>query len=923
MATPVKSVSALDLTTLQFTETPTTLAIYNHAATSNQVISRSRSDSYKIGITFGQTAPNTPADPLQWLDPTTGLISFENITAFSKGTNSLTARAGHTLVQYGSNLWGFGGSSTLAGAGGSLVAPTTVPDTPTIDLSAMVWYNQTRGLPRYGHASAPTGNEKIVSCYGIKLGTDLNDDCVFFSVSSKTYAPATLVWNKPADAITGGLIGHTIVAGIVDTNILYLFGGTSTNGTVFYNNIYRLDTSSLPKITIDKITQPPNDFIAAAIPSPRAGHAAVVVGTQFGAMVVHGGRTASLNNTRTVLADPAPYFFMMGDDMWIDSATFKSRYLSQKPASSASVVVIIIGILAGVVLLGAGVAYYIWKGIRDDELERLKKEAEAAAGSPTLSTIEDYDLRKSSAGERKSHNVYPLGAEDVSLANGPFKSTTSLIQPEEYGKKSNKKKVQREYEPYSPGGTTLTENGSMNEYYSSASSSTPSRLNKNNSNGSSQYSRQSQGAGARSGASPVSGGESNGSAPGDSSYYNSRDLYLEDQERDDDDSSISMTSEATMSPWSGPLDLAPPNPRFSRGAIPQAHRQLVGAVSTHNTPGNRYSSGWDTSSPGGSLSSREDGEFRPRSVNSMQWVSFDPSEMNARPDSGIYDPQSQRSLTVRNASMYGNSRGSVIQSNSINYVNNGRISMYGGSNTSDTNTEDSGSYYSGPGGKRISTALAARQQRRSMRNSQDSQNSISVGNGGATGTGTGTNEDPMVTKVLPVITTKVAKPTIAKVVNNPHQRGSRVVLPSVGPLGERRGSSSGGGQEDAAGGLGIDFSRFGDYNSSSGGGTSNRPNVNQGRRGSSTLNPGYNKNSNNNNSSNNTSGTATKRESRFASSFTASNSDYGPNVVLRMPPPPKHDGRSNESQQPTSPGLRESIMVLGQDMPGFLNYGDN
>ncbi|KAG0007305.1 hypothetical protein BGZ80_004829, partial [Entomortierella chlamydospora] len=913
ITTPVKSVSALDLKTLDFTETPTNLSIYNHAATSSQVISRTASDSYKIGITFGLSAPNTPADPLQWLDPTTGLISYEDITAFSQAADNLTDRASHTLVQYGSNLWAFGGSSIPRNSKVSLAA---VPDTPTIDLSAMVWYSQQAGLPRYGHASAPAGNEKIVSCYGIKFGTTLSDDCVFFSVSSKTYAPATLIWSNPADAIMGGLVGHTLIAGIVNTNILYLFGGSNTNGTVFYNNIYKLDATNLPKIAISKVVQPSSsNFTSAVIPSARAGHAAVAVGTQFGAMVVQGGRTASVNGSRVVLADAAPYFFVMGDDMWIDNATFNSRYLSQKAASSVSVVVIILGILAGVMLLGAGVAYYIWKGIRDDELERLRKEAETAAGSPTRSSIEDYDLRKSSAGERKSRNVYPLGAEDLSLADGPFRSTASLIQPEEYGKKSNKK-GQREYEPYSPGGTTLTENGSINGYYSSASSSAPSRLNKNNSTGSSQYSsRQGQGAGARSGASPVSGGESNGTAPSDPSYYNSRDMYLEDQERDDDDSS--MGSEATMSPWTEPLDLAPPNPRFSRGAIPQAHRQLVGAISTSN---NRYSSGWDTGSPGGSLSSRED-EFRPRSVNSMQWVSFDPSDMSGRPESGVYDHQSQRSLTVRNASMYGNSRGSMIQSNSINYVNNGRISMYGGSNTSDTNTEDSGSYYSGPGGKRISTALAVRQQRRSMRNSQDSQNSISGGIGATTGTGSGTNSDPMVTKVLPVITTKVAKPTIAKVVNNPHQRGSRIVVPNVGPLGERRGSNSGAlsGQEDT-GGLGIDFTRFGDY-SSGNGGSSNRPNANQGRRRSSTLNPGYNKNSNG--SSNNTSGTAMKRESRLASSFTASSSDDSPNVVLRMPPRPKRDGHSDESQQPTSPELRESIMVLGQDMPGFLNYGDN
>ncbi|KAF8980688.1 hypothetical protein BGZ46_003858 [Entomortierella lignicola] len=921
MTTPIKTISSLNLTSLQFTEIPTSLVVYNHAATSGQVASSSFSNFYKIGISFGQTSSNNPANSLQWLDPLSGIATdndYNNKTS-TKGVKNLVGRIGHSMVQFGNNLWDFGGHPL----GNTAVS---ISDTPTFDLTDMVWYNQTSGLARYGHASAAAGIDRIVTCYGISLNAVLNADCVYFSVSSRSYSPANLTWTNAADTITGGLVGHTIVTGIVNPNLLYMFGGSSINGSTFSKDVYILDTTKLPSITITKIVQPSTNFSAAVVPSPRSEHAAVAVGMQVGFMIVHGGRTTS-NGTRTVLADATPYIFSMDDEMWVDNATFIEKYSSQKIAQSTGVVVIIIGIMAGVIVLGIGVFYYIWKGIRDDERERSKQEAEAARSS-TISTMEDdYDQRKSGVPERKINSVYPLAKEDVSLSSGPFKSTTSLIQSDEYGRKPNKKKFNQDYDPYSPGGTTLNENGSMNGYYSTTtSSSNPSKLHKNNSNGSSQYSRQGQD--ARVPPSTASGsergeGDQNGTAP-DDSYYNSRDLYLDKHGHDDDDSSI---TDSTTSAWTNPMELAPPNPRFSRGAISQAHRQLVGAISTsNNTPGNRYSSGWDTGSPGGSLSS-QDGDQR-RSGNSMQMGvirSFRPK-------------YSSRVLVIRNASMYSNNRTSVMQSNPINYVtnNSGRVSMYGGSSTSDTNTEDSGSYYSGPGGKQISAALAARQQRRSMRYSQDSQASSSAkipqqSQQQQQQSESSTGEDPMLTKVLPIITTKITKPTMAKVVNNSHQRGSKAMA-STGSFGSAFE------QEDTMGGLGIDFSRFGDGGNSNSGGTSKRTSFNggmsyQGRRGSSTLNPSYNKygnnNNNNSNNSNNstTSGTATKRESRLASSFTANssgrdqqkgggNGGAATDVVLKMPP----QGRQNISQ-PIS--LRESIIELGHDMPGFLNYGDN
>jgi len=256
--------------------------------------------------------------------------------------------------------------------------------------------------------------------------------------------------------------------------------------------------------------------------------------------------------------------------------------------------------------------------------------------------------------------------------------------------------------------------------------------------------------------------------------------------------------------------------------------------------------------------------------------------------------------------------------------------MYGGSNASDSNTEDSATSNSqhrhrpysgqGTGTHRISAALAARQQRRSVRVSQDGQSSLSAGGNQRAEPG----EPAFVTAVLPIITHKVAKPTLAKVVT--HQRGSRVVVPSAGPLGDRPRTETGNenGGPATGDGLGIDFSSFSNDS------YSYQPTLpsssSRGRRPSSTLNPSYNK----------ATAATTKRESSRLSIV----QQPPPSVILKMPPPPKHAGRNNLAvanntsgtgsssnaaggQAGPSAGLRDSIMELGQDMPGFLNYGDN
>ncbi|KAG0092968.1 hypothetical protein BGZ92_007919 [Podila epicladia] len=840
--------SSLDLNTLTFTETNLSTHIFNHAATTE----RFDSSDNRIGIVFGQTSqtPSIAAPPLQWLNTNTGVLQTpSNLTSTGGGGGGgkqpapvvPTGRTGHTLVQISNTFWAFGGRGIGTGTGATL---PTMPDSPSYNAKENTWTSKAKGMPRYGHASVKLDGDKVLSCYGASTtGANLDSDCVVFSITTSSVQSANMKWENPDDAINGGRLGATLVPG-TQNYITYMFGGRSTDGA-FFNDVYKLDATKLPDILISKLVQP--DLPASYIPTARSGHVAVPVfvgeeTSKHGFMVIYGGYGAD------GMATGSPYFFSTTTKYWVGGDQFRSVFLSATPTEQVSVTVIIVCILAGVSVLGACVAFYIWKGISDD---RRKKEADdAAILSPTYSNDSPRGDGSRGAFERKNH-VYPSLAmndlEDHSMP-GPFKSTSSLIQPEET---KSKKKVSKPWvnEPNSPSGTTLTEGGSTNGY---ASSSGGRANNFNSSNGNLANQRNSGPGG--SGSSIQSGGRG-----GRESYYNPRDLYL-DTEDDDSSITVSLASESTLSPWAGPVrlssDLAPPNPRFSRGAISQAHRQLV-----------RGSGGWgDTSSPGGSLSSREDEHHR-RSVNSMQWVSFEAYDPSSRPDSMLFDPLAARSnLTVRNASFYGGNG------------NASRLSMYGGSasggNTSD-GTDDSN--YN-QGGKRISAALAARQQRRSFRNSQES---FKGNNGGSSNSDAG---DAFVTKVLPIITNKVTKPSMAKVVN---QRGSRIVVPSSGPLGRRDDEEFEGQQNPGSVGS---LPNFGSDNY----GSSSSRGYPQGRRTSSTLNPGYKTQ------------TQQKRESRLANSTTASGT-----VILRMPPPPKNPS-----------GLRDSIAELGDNMPGFLQYGE-
>ncbi|KAK3821484.1 MAG: hypothetical protein J3Q66DRAFT_438333 [Benniella sp.] len=1007
--TPLKSISALTLLdTLDFKETSTSVGIYNHAAMS---YINPQAGSSLIGITFGQSAANVAGDPMQWLNPITGQLDSKNTPALSAPN-----RIGHTLVQYKTKLYLFGGRTLGRGTPRSPINP--VRDTLIFDLVEKRWESIEQTLDRSGHASTSAGTDNLVSCFGVSTtGSAYTSDCVTFSITNRQYSPVKLRWDRDEDAISGPRIGHTLVTSATDSNILYLFGGMNSNGTEYYSDMYRLDAKGLPDVMVVTKMHGWEGVPAHLIPGPRAEHAAVMVGSKNRFMIIQGGITANKNFTTGIItnvtqnvammADATPYYFNMANPSWISGDTFLSLYkedMDAKPDEYLSEAVILAFIVAGVSVLGMGVAYYIRKGLRDDARRKQEEEAaaESARNSRTSSYMEsDFYARKKGGNgggggggmgyrkERKGNSVYPLGSsqsEDNSMAMEPFKSTSSLIQSEETstGKKSNKKKQHQvdataaaaATKPwatgegaYSPGASTLTENESMHGY-TGGPASPASKLHKNNSIGASSHQSSQPGSGKHghqnsSGSAAGAGAAAAGAAAagGQLAMVGAdgviRDSYYKDlDEQEDDDSSItvSLASESTMSPWAGPrrmsLDLAPPNPRFSRGVMSPAHRQLMESITTqgHHAGGNattgHQANGWDTDSPGGSEYSRDDNDYR-RSVNSIQWVSFDPLDLATRPDS-FYDPLSQpRSLTVRNASMYSNHRLSNLNQFASGYTHsNGSNPRTSISNVSETATsEDSGSNYSGPGGRRISAALAARQQRRSMRNSQDSQYSYSGGkmahfvdgplhlsstaeeengtweteNGGH-----GEQQQQIVTtELLPVVMTKITKPSVAKVMNN--QRGARSA--DSLPEEEEEEVSGSHSQHDRSSGLGIDFAGFNVNNyGPKGSSPAMRSNfyhsaAYQTRRQSSTLNPSHNR-------------AATSKEIKLPG-------DHGTTHVaaaLGMPPTEEGDGDDDDddhaaygynnsmtthNNQMNSSRLRTSIMKLGEDMPGFLDYGDN
>ncbi|KAF9583561.1 hypothetical protein BGW38_009176 [Lunasporangiospora selenospora] len=952
----VRFVTSLDLETALLTDVPLQPTIYNHVAPRNWT-------DPIIPLFFGQSQGGAAAPSAQWVDVSSGQPPASN----SANITSLPARTEHSVAQVRDQLWILGGRTLTANPTAN---PAALPDSPMYQHSLQGWSTKLRAqsLPRYGHASIAFGadNSLILTCFGISTSATaaianvaggLESECVYLSIPKLAPAPnsnaamttipfvaAQLEWTNPVDAIKNGRVGHTLVTGLPNRRILYMFGGSNAARTEFYQDVYMLNTTQLPLIRITKL---PSSFSTvsdkSAIPSGRTEHSAITVGAQSGVMVVYGGYGA-----QNEMASPAiPYYFNMATNVWIDSATFVKMYIAQQTVivSHVSVIVIVTVIIGGVALLGGAVGWFVYTGAKKAQQARQEEEARkngggsSGEGSPT-----DLGAGSGNAGSRfQDHkgagSVYPEASmEDHSMSHGPFKSTSSLIQPDEFGNKhssssssytprsknmkpwiSGGNSIKSSGEPHSPDATTLNENGSMHGYVSSSSSSGRQNqqysLQKTNSSASSVHHRGLQIRNADDSASDsasaaAAGGATGAAVAGQEPYYNTRDLCLDD---DDDDSSItvSVASEGSSafqssyysnsSPWNGPVrmssDLAPPNPRFSRGAIPQAHRQLVGGGG-----GGAYS--WETSSPGGSVSSRDDSEtHQRRSVNSMQWVSFDPYELSgARPESFVYEPRSN--LTVRNTnSMYSSHRISHL---ATSVQRNTSITSDGTTTTDDSWSNN----FVKTEGRRISTALAARQQRRSMRNSQDSQLSASLA-GTYSSSSNGSTGDLSLRhqrgSVSGPSSGAIAKPNVAKLASSsPGQQqrfGPRMVVPgNSSSSGVDMAEMSASGMllsnqselDEAAiarlsvgSGLGLDFSGFGtepyytqpnNNSHTAGSGASSNPvatgsgtNGYQTRR-TSMLNPNYNGKS------------GTHPGSRRGST----------NIILKMPPPPKH---GNQQQQ--------------------------
>ncbi|KAG0236973.1 hypothetical protein BGW42_002186 [Actinomortierella wolfii] len=857
--TVATQLQTLRLSALSFTPTKADFQVYGHVA---MVSNRSETEG-TIGVMFGSVAGKGGGDPLRWVQVAKGISTSTKQPHTNKTSTQLTGRQGHSIAQIGSKHYIIGGMT--------LTSNKPIKDIPVYDAATDEWtvIEPTIPVQRVGHTSIALDDKNILICFGrdisppppaapaptatttgvappSKTGAAVaavptssatpavgdsiaTSDCLIYEVPTSTLKPARLNIIDPTISFQDGRLGHTMVRNAQSQKFLFLFGGTNRAENVTYSDMIIFDIGDIDSINVS--APPPSRFIdpekeAKIVPSKRAFHSATAVGGHGNLMVIFGGA-----DPKHTLPDSRPYFYDMNEYTWMDDEEFvKAFEKSRKDENYVSVWVIISSIVGAVALLGVAVFTYIWRGLRKTEEEKRRKEYESR-----LSTMSGgrFSLNNGAGGrgiglggaaaaaaamddkENKRRHVYPSGSmDDHSMSNGPFKSTTSLIQPPPDALSKNKNHQLHHHRGDSDATSISTMSYSRDHSQSDNTLSgengyrrTPPRTPGNGSGGQASMSTPATGGSGSSAATTLNAG----GAP----YYNQLDLYPDDPlsnsgnnrrhpDDDDDDTSIS-NSESTMSPWTGTLhvvnphddfEFAPPNPRFSRGAISAANRQLVSGANGHRSSVTSYNNGWENSSPGGiSVSSRDDESHR-RSVNSMQWVSYEPLDiMNHRPDSEIFDPLSARSivangamstgaagaggsggnggggLTVRNASWIQSTdtpRGSVYGNYYGNGMSGGNSSDGGGTTTSEDSFapgtfggyhSPASSSYSG-GERRISAALMARQQRRStLRNSQDSFGS----NPGGTGPSTLATSPPdasYVTKPIPVLSSRSGKPNV-------------------------------------------------------------------------------------------------------------------------------------------------------------------
>ncbi|KAF9975827.1 hypothetical protein BGZ73_000368 [Actinomortierella ambigua] len=826
---------SLQLKSLVFTLEKTDLQVYRHVA-----IPENKTEGGAIGVMFGEVPERiipqkAVAYPLQWVNVDgTPSKPAPNKTAVTPG-----ARRSHSLAQINNKYYIIGGETALG---------RPVLDIPVYDTISNEWTIITPKTPiqRVGHSSVAIDNDNILICFGqdktplpatpattttragatatrtnsatatatttppnSALPSTATADCLIYEVSTDTLKPAPLNLT-PTISFDSGLVGHTMVRSSKQP-YLFLFGGSNLAQNTTYGDMLIFDVSDFGNIVVRRspTSQHHDPTIQATVePSARAFHSATVVGDKGELMVIYGG-----SDPAHTLNDTQPYFYNMGERLWIDDKRFLKEYLEGQTKKEYTNVWIIIASIAGSVsLLGVAVFFYIRRGLAKTEEERRRKEYEKRLSTMSGGRFSPTGAGRRGAGEagamnnmeNKRRQVYPSASSSEDQSHGAYRSTTSLIQPPPEALTKNNSHHRHHHNHHhhradsdastsSTISTSRSRNNSQGEHTLSAEGGyrrTPAQTP----GGQASMSTAATSGVGSSNATTLNGGSgSNSGAGGSAPYYNPLDLYPDDahsrnhthqrrhgsdgqQDDDYDDDTSVDNSESTMSPWTGTLHLAnpsdnfefaPPNPRFSRGAMSAAHRQLVSGANGHRASVTSNNNGWENRSPGGATVSSRDDESHRRSVNSMHARAVATTTTGATASAG----GGGGGLTVRNVSWIQQTdtpRGSVYGSyyNTPGSVGGAPSSDGGGTTTSEDSFAPGtfGGYHSPAssqsgsitgGERRISAAVMARQQRRSqLRNSQDSFGSTP---GGTPTTAADGHTPPFVTKAVPILTSRPVK----------------------------------------------------------------------------------------------------------------------------------------------------------------------
>ncbi|KAG0261737.1 hypothetical protein DFQ27_002792 [Actinomortierella ambigua] len=817
---------SLRLDSLVFTFEKTDIRVYNHVA-----IAENKTEASTVGVVFGDVQGEEMAPPLQWVQLNG---SPTKVPSTNKSAVIPDDRRSHSLAQISNKYYILGGENAFGKPVLDIPVYDTIsaewtiikPKTPlqrighssvAIDSNnILICFGQDKtplpaaSVPTTTKSSAtstrsstatPTATSTAPAAPSSTLPSTATSDCLIYEISTDTLRPIQLLITDQSISFAAGLVGHTMVRNAENQQYLFMFGGSNLSQNATYSDTLIFDVSDINNIVVrrpprhqDPTKQDENK------PSARAFHSATVVGGKGNLLVVYGGADPS-----HTINDTQPYFFSMKDLTWIDSNAFVNAYEQSRVRNYTNVWIIITPIMGSVTLLGVAVFVFIRRGLAKTEEERRRKEYENRLSTMSGGRFSPTGAGRRGAGEgggamtdnmeNKRRQVYPStsSSDDHSMSHGAFKSTTSLIQPppEALAKSnSHQRRQQNNHHRADSNASTVStistprsRSNSRGEHALSggqASVLTPATSGAGSSNATTLYGS--------------SGGGGNGAAP----YYNPLDLYPDDsrgqnhhhqrrhgsdnqQDDDFDDDTSVGNSDSTMSPWAGTLQLAnprdnfefaPPNPRFSRGALSAAHRQLISNANGHRASVTSYNNVWESQSPGGASVSSRDDESHRRSVNSMHARAATVAAATAVSAGGGGGGGAGGGLTVRNASWIQQAdtpRGSVYGSYYNNTPGGGAPSSDGGGTTASDDSFAPGTFggYHSPassqsgsitgGERRISAAVMARQQRRSqLRSSQDS---FGPAPGGTPTVTADAATPPFVTKAIPILNTRPTKPT--------------------------------------------------------------------------------------------------------------------------------------------------------------------